>query len=313
MGLKRVSAKSSLFIKRIMDKYVEIFLDYLSVERGLSKNTILSYQGDLDAYLSFLGSVAKKNITASSREDIRDFMLHEKDKGLSVNSIARHLAALRMFYKFLAREKLIKADISSYIDTPKLWKRIPDVLNLEEVERLIEAPDLNTDRGVRDRAILELMYATGMRVSEVSNIKLSDVNSEVGFVRCLGKGRKERIIPLGKKAITAIARYLEKARPKQSKGRADILELFLSRSAKKISRVSLWKLIKGYAKKARIKKQMKPHILRHSFATHLLERGADLRSVQEMLGHANISTTQIYTHINGDRLKSIHKMFHPRG
>lgn len=295
-----------------MDKFIDMFLDYLSVERGLSKNTIISYGRDLNAYLKFLDSIAKKTISSSSREDIREFMLHEKDKGLSVNSIARNLACLRMFYRFLTRERLIKTDVSSYIDTPKLWKKIPDVLNLDEVEKLIESPDLNTAQGIRDRAILEVMYATGMRVSEVSNLKRSDVNAEVGFLRCLGKGRKERIIPLGKKAILAIERYLEKVRPQQAK-RGEVQELFLNRSGKKISRISLWKLIKQYAKKLRIKKDIKPHILRHSFATHLLERGADLRSVQEMLGHANISTTQIYTHINRDRLKSIHKMFHPRG
>ena len=295
-----------------MDKFVEMFLDYLSVERGLSKNTIISYRRDLDAYLKFLEAIAKKIVSTSTREDIREFMLHEKDKGLSVNSIARSLAALRMFYRFLARERLIKTDVSSYIDTPKLWKRIPDVLSFDEVEKLIEAPDLNTGQGVRDRAILELMYATGMRVSEVSNIKCNDINGEVGFVRCLGKGRKERLIPLGKQAITAIGRYLEKVRPKQLK-KSQAQELFLNRSGKKISRISLWKLVRSYAKKARIKKEVRPHILRHSFATHLLERGADLRSVQEMLGHANISTTQIYTHITRERLQSIHKMFHPRG
>lgn len=295
-----------------MDKLVGLFLDYLSVERGLAKNTLISYRRDLDAYMNFLDGVLKKGVTLSSREDIRDFMLHEKDKGLSAASIARNLTTLRMFYRFLARERLIKTDVSSYIDTPKLWKRIPDILDFNEVERLIEAPDLNTSQGVRDRAIIELMYATGMRVSEVSNVKVSDVNSDVGFVRCLGKGNKERIVPLGKKAIAAIARYLEKVRPAQVKSEP-AQELFLSRSGRKISRISLWKLIKLYARKAKIKKTIKPHILRHSFATHLLERGADLRSVQEMLGHADIATTQIYTHINRDRLKSIHKMFHPRG
>ncbi|HAJ56944.1 MAG TPA: site-specific tyrosine recombinase XerD [Candidatus Omnitrophica bacterium] len=295
-----------------MDKLVGLFLDYLNVERGLAKNTLISYRRDLDAYMKFLDGVSKKGITLSTREDIRDFMLHEKDKGLSASSIARNLTTLRMFYRFLARERLIKADVSSYIDTPKLWKRIPDILDLNEVERLIEAPDLNTNQGIRDRAIIELMYATGMRVSEVSNIKVSDINSDVGFVRCLGKGKKERIVPLGKKAIAAIARYLEKVRPAQLK-KEPVQELFLSRSGRKISRISLWKLIKFYARKAKIKKSMKPHILRHSFATHLLERGADLRSVQEMLGHADIATTQIYTHINRDRLKGIHKMFHPRG
>ncbi len=294
-----------------MDKHIELFLDYLSVERGLSKNTILAYRGDLKDYTGFLEAVSKKSISASSREDIRDFMLHQKDKGLSVNSISRALAALRMFYRFLAREKLIKSDVSSYIDSPKLWKKIPDVLNLDEVERLIEAPDLNTPQGVRDRAILEVMYATGMRVSEVAGLRLTDLNADVGFVRCLGKGKKERIVPLGTKAVASVARYLEKVRPRLVKSGAQ--ELFLNRSGRRISRVSLWKLIKGYARKARIKKPIRPHILRHSFATHLLERGADLRSVQEMLGHANISTTQIYTHVNKDRLRSIHKMYHPRG
>ena len=295
-----------------MDKFAEMFLDYLSVERGLAKNTIVSYRSDLEAYLKFLKAVAKKTVADASRDDIRDFMLYEKDKGLSVNSIARSLAALRMFHRFLSREKLIKTDVSSYIDTPRLWKKIPDVLNFDEAERLIEAPDLNTAQGIRDRAILELMYATGMRVSEVSDVRAADVNLEVGFVRCVGKGRKERLIPLGKKAMAAIARYMEKVRPQQLKGH-ETGELFLNRSGKKISRISLWKLIRIYARKARIKKKIRPHILRHSFATHLLERGADLRSVQEMLGHANISTTQIYTHISQDRLKSIHKMFHPRG
>ncbi|MFH0877291.1 MAG: site-specific tyrosine recombinase XerD [Candidatus Omnitrophota bacterium] len=295
-----------------MDQYVDIFLDYLNVERGLARNTIISYRRDLASYLKFLEAVAKKNVAASSRDDIRDFMLHEKDKGLSVNSIARSLASLRMFYRFLARERLIKADVSSYIDTPKLWKRIPDVLSFQDAEKLVEAPDLNVSQGIRDRAILEIMYATGMRVSEVSYLKLSDVNREVGFVRCVGKGRKERIIPLGQKAIVALTRYLEKVRSQQAKAE-NVVELFLNRSGKRISRISLWKLVKAYAKKAHIHKEIHPHILRHSFATHLLERGADLRSVQEMLGHANISTTQIYTHVNQNRLKTIHKMYHPRG
>lgn len=294
------------------DRFSEIFLDYLSVERGLAGNTIQAYRRDLAHYLHFLDAVAKKTVAASDREDIRRFMMHEKDKGLSVNSIARALAALRMFYRFLSRERLIKTDISSYIDSPKLWKRIPDVLSLEEVERLIDAPDGNTDQGIRDRAILELMYATGMRVSEVSSLKVGDVNGEVGFVRCFGKGKKERIVPLGKKAVAAIARYEQRGRPKFLKGKTSP-ELFLNRSGRRISRISLWKLIKGYARKVRIKKPMKPHILRHTFATHLLERGADLRSVQEMLGHANIATTQIYTHVTKDRLKSIHRTFHPRG
>jgi integrase/recombinase XerD len=295
-----------------MDKFVDLFLDYLSVERGLAENTIVSYRRDLSAYLKFLDAVAKKSVSATTREDIRDFMLHEKDKGLSANSISRNLTALRMFYRFLMRERLIKADVSTYIDSPRLWKKIPDILNIEEVERLIKAPDLGTDQGVRDRAIIETMYATGMRVSEVSNLKLGDVNQDVGFVRCLGKGKKERIVPLGREAQAAIDRYCGRVRSKQAK-KGSATELFLNRSGKKISRISLWKLIKKYARQAKIKKPMMPHILRHSFATHLLERGADLRAVQEMLGHASISTTQIYTHLNRDHLKSIHKQYHPRG
>lgn len=291
---------------------MDMFLDYLSIERGLSANTIISYRRDLKAYLEFLEKIAKKTVSSSSREDIRAFMFFEKDKGLAAPSIARNLTALRMFYRFLTRERLVKEDVSGYVDTPRLWKKVPEILNLEEVERLIEAADLRTDQGIRDRAILELMYATGLRVSEVSTLKLRDTHLDIGFLRCQGKGKKERIVPLGRKAGAAVTHYLEKARPKQIK-HDPVLELFLNRSGKKISRISLWKIVKHYARKAGIKKSIKPHILRHSFATHLLEGGADLRSVQEMLGHVDISTTQIYTHINRDRLKSIHKMYHPRG
>ncbi len=294
-----------------MDRLVGLFIDYLNAERGLSLNTIVSYRRDLAAYLKYLEAKARKDVGTSSREDIRGFMLDQKDRGLSATSIVRSLAALRMFYRFLSRERLIKADVSSYIDTPKLWKRIPDILSVDEVSRLITAPDLTKDQGIRDRAILESMYATGMRVSEVSGLRLADVNLEVGFVRCFGKGKKERIVPLGKEAQVAVARYQEKVRPRIVKGQAP--ELFVSRCGRRISRVSLWKIIKRYARQARIKKSLKPHMLRHSFATHLLERGADLRSIQEMLGHANISTTQIYTHVDRDRLKTVHKTFHPRG
>lgn len=298
--------------EEVADQLIRMFLDYLNVERGLSLNTLLSYGRDLNQYASYLKNMVKKDPVAATREDIRDFMLYKKDKGLSVNSIARNLAALRMFYRFLARERLVKTDVSSFIDSPRLWKKIPDVLSCQEVERLIEAPDLHTDQGIRDRAIMELLYATGMRVSEAIGVKLSDINREIGFVRCLGKGRKERIVPLGKKAIVAIDRYCEKSRQRFT-GKTSAQEIFLNRSGKKLSRISVWKLIKRYALKARIKHSIKPHLLRHSFATHLLERGADLRSVQEMLGHADISTTQIYTHVNKDRLKSIHRAYHPRG
>lgn len=238
-------------------------------------------------------------------------MLSQKDKGLSANSISRRLTAIRVFYRFLVRERILKTDPTSQIDSPKLWKKIPNTLSLNEIEALLNQPNLRTNQGIRDRAILEVIYATGMRVSEVVNMNNDDINLDIGFLRCIGKGNKERIIPLGRKAIDSIKRYREKTRPFLLNKKESKL-LFLNRFGKKLSRQSLWKIIKKCARQAKIKKDIKPHILRHSFATHLLERGADLRAVQEMLGHSNISTTQIYTHINKDRLKTIHRTFHPR-
>ncbi len=294
-----------------MKELIDTFLNYLSVERGLSNNTIVSYREDLNTYLDFMHKSNIDALSKISKNNITNFMFAQKDRGIGANSIARRLAAIRMFHRFLARERILKSDPSTLIDSPKLWKRVPETLTLNEVEALIFQPDIRETQGIRDRAILETLYATGMRVSEAVDLKIDSVNLDIGFLRCIGKGNKERVIPLGKKAIASINRYLEAARPKLLKGR-ESEALFVSRFGKKISRQSFWKMIKKYAKLAHIKKPMKPHILRHSFATHLLERGADLRSVQEMLGHSNISTTQIYTHINKDRLKSVHKQFHPR-
>lgn len=294
-----------------MKELIDTFLNYLSVERGLSNNTIISYRQDLNTYLDF---IKKSHIEVSSRiskSNITSFMFDQKDKGIAVNSIVRRLAAIRMFHRFLARERILKDDPSALIDSPKPWKKIPETLTLNEVEVLIAQPNVRSVQGLRDRAILETLYATGMRVSEAVNLKKDNLNLAIGFLRCVGKGNKERVIPLGRKAIAAINRYLEKARPEFLKDNASEF-LFVSRLGKKISRQSFWKMIKKYAKEAQVKKPIKPHILRHSFATHLLERGADLRSVQEMLGHANISTTQIYTHISKERLKSLHRQFHPR-
>jgi len=295
-----------------MRELVESFLNYLSVERSLSKNTILSYRRDLEKYIHYLKDSNINSLSQTARKNISDFMFGLKDGGLSAVSIARNLVAIKVLYRFLVRERILTTDPSSLLDSPKLWKKIPDVLSGLEVEALLEAPDLKTARGLRDKAILELMYATGLRVSEAVNLKTQDVNFDVGFLRCIGKGAKERIVPLGKESIQAIKKYLEEARPKLARSGREDTFLFLSRLGKKISRQSFWKLVKHYAKLARIKKNIRPHTLRHSFATHLLERGADLRSVQEMLGHADISTTQIYTHIDKNRLKMIHKNFHPR-
>jgi len=294
-----------------MKELISTFLDYLSVERGLSKNTIASYREDLTSYLDFMERMHIDTLSKIARQNITGFMLAQKEKGLAANSIARRLAAIRMFHRFLAREKITKGDPTSLIDSPKLWKKIPETLSLNEMESLIAQPNIRDTRGIRDKSVLETMYATGMRVSEVVNLKKDDINLDVGFLRCVGKGNKERVIPLGAKAAACLSRYITVSRPRLLKNK-DSEFLFVSRMGKKISRQSLWKLIKKYARQARIKKPIKPHIIRHSFATHLLERGADLRSVQEMLGHSNISTTQIYTHVNKDRLKAVHKQFHPR-
>ncbi len=295
-----------------MKDLIENFLYYLSVERNLAKNTINSYRRDLNNYKEFLDSKKINDLSSTTRETLSDFLFWRKDKGISASSIARQLAAIKSFHRFLVRERIVKHDPTALLDSPKLWKRIPDTLSSNEVETLLSQPQIKDKYGIRDKAIMELMYATGMRVSEAVNLKLESVNMDVGFVRCFGKGGKERIVPIGKKSAVAVARYINGLR-KETDKLAQSNNLFLNRFGRPLSRVWVWKMIKFYAKKAGIKKHIKPHILRHSFATHLLEGGADLRSVQEMLGHASISTTQIYTHVNKDRLKSIHKKFHPRG
>ncbi|MBU1853617.1 MAG: site-specific tyrosine recombinase XerD [Candidatus Omnitrophica bacterium] len=294
-----------------MHELIEEFLSYLSVERGFADNTLSSYKGDLVIFSKYLESSGIQSIQKVSRQIVTSFMLSEKDRGLSSNSISRELACLKSFFKFLVRENKVKEDITSVIESPKLWKRLPSTLNIQEVESLLKAPNLRELNGSRDKACLELMYATGMRVSELINVKMGDFNMELRFVKCFGKSSKERIVPFGKKAKEAIARYLSKSRPELLKKKVSNF-LFLTRLGKPMSRQTFWKIIKKYARLAGIKKDIKPHSLRHSFATHILERGADLRIVQEMLGHADISTTQIYTHVSKDRLKSIHKKFHPR-
>jgi integrase/recombinase XerD len=294
-----------------MDRLIGEFLNYLTVERGLSNNTLRAYQRDLNKYIDFLRQRGIRSFEKVKREDINNFSLAQKDKGLSVNSISRSLVAIKVFHRFLANEGHVARDITDVLVSPKLWKKLPDVLNINEVDRLLSQPDLSNWLGIRDRAILELLYGTGARVAEVANLELSDLNLEVGFVRCTGKGDKERIVPLGRKAVGAVRVYLDKVRPKLVK-KDNQPVLFLNRFGNKMSRQTLWKLIKKYSAYARINKAIMPHTLRHSFATHLLEGGADLRAVQEMLGHADISTTQVYTHINKDRLKSIHHKYHPR-
>jgi len=294
-----------------MKEFIDEFMNYISVERGLAKNTLLAYRRDLTKYIDYLAAKSVKAAAQVNREHVSNFMFDLKKHDMSPTTICRNLAAVKMFHRFLVRENLAKEDPTTLVDTPKLWMRIPSVLTQAEIESMIAAASGRNIQQVRDQAILEIFYASGLRVSELSDLKTTSINYEVGFVRAVGKGSKERIIPLGMKAREALQKYLLKARPKLLKNQVNDF-LFLSRLGKRISRQSLWAVIKFYAKKANIKKTIKPHTLRHTFATHLLEHGADLRSVQEMLGHADISTTQIYTHVDKERLKSVHKKFHPR-
>lgn len=295
-----------------MKEFIEDFINFLSIERGLAKNTLMAYRRDLSQYSGYLAQQGIHSADQVLKDHVIKYMYAQKERGLSANSISRSLAAMKMFHRFLVRERLAKEDATLLVDTPKLWKRVPEVLTVSEIEAMINASKGRSDQQIRDHAILELFYASGMRVSELVELRIENINLEIGYVRCIGKGSKERIIPIGKRAKEAVKKYIELVRKRLAKGQF-ISVLFLSRLGKKISRQSIWKGIKRYARKANIKKEIKPHTLRHSFATHLLEHGADLRSVQEMLGHADISTTQIYTHVDRERLKLVHKQFHPRG
>ena len=296
-----------------MEDQIRDFIHFLTIEKGLAKNTIVSYERDLKAYGLYLKNVELiTDWNDSRRVNIMHFLAHLKDQGKSSKTIARHIASIRSFHQFLLREKVSDQDPSVHIETPKPERSLPKVLSMEEVEALLEAPAVLDEYGLRDKAMLELMYATGMRVSELISLDISDVHASMGFVRCVGKGNKERIIPIGQTALQAIGRYLESGRGKlaSSKHRTD--SLFLNHHGNRLTRQGFWKILKKLAGKARIDKEITPHTLRHSFATHLIMNGADLRAVQEMLGHSDISTTQIYTHITNVRIKDVYSKFHPR-
>jgi len=295
-----------------MTPLIKEFITYLSVERGLARNTLSAYTRDLEKYTAHLEKAGVKDPDKVSRDQVTGYMFALKKQGLSTTSICRSLAAIKMFHRFLVRENFSKEDPTTLVETPKLWKRVPEVLTQKEIDAILQQAAAGKGiRAKRDHAMVELLYAAGLRVSELVDLKMTSVNYEAGFLRAVGKGSKERIIPVGKKAREALAYYCAKARPKLLKGKeADAL--FVSQQGRKMSRVSAWQMIKQYARLAGIKKNIKPHTLRHTFATHLLEHGADLRSVQEMLGHSDIATTRIYTHVDKERLKGIHKQFHPR-
>jgi len=294
-----------------MQGKVEEFLHYLTIERGLSHNTIISYRCDLLRFVNYLKKKRVAGFKGVKQGQITDFMMAEKERGLGANSISRSLAAIKVFFRYLISERQVIEDVTSVLESPKIWKKLPDTLSLNEVDKILSLKTKQTPLTRRDRTMIELVYSTGMRVSELVGLNMMDLNLEVGFVRCQGKGGKERIIPLGKKAIKMITDYKSETRSYFLK-KGEKKFLFLNKMGDSLSRQSFWKTIKYWTRRAGIKKTISPHTLRHSFATHLLERGADLRAVQEMLGHANISTTQIYTHINKERLKAIHSKYHPR-
>ena len=295
-----------------MEQWLDQLLHYLIVEKGLSKNTIEAYSHGLSRFLNHLREKGVQEIRDVGKFDVRGFLLALKKENLSAKTIVRNLVAIRTFFRFLVQEGILETNPVEDLESPKVAKTLPEILTLKEIEQLLEQPNLQTPLGMRDRAMLEMLYATGMRVSELTHLPTHQVNLEGGYVLLYGKGSKERIVPLGSEAIKWVTLYLKKSRGILAKGK-ESPSLFINRSGKGMSRQRFWKNLKDYGQKAGLRKRITPHLLRHSFASHLLEGGADLRSVQMMLGHADISSTQIYTHVTGERLKKIHQRYHPRG
>ncbi|MBA4537291.1 site-specific tyrosine recombinase XerD [Bacillus aquiflavi] len=296
-----------------MEDLLHDFLHFLIVEKGLAKNTIVAYERDLKNYIKYITKEENiSNLTDVRRIQIIHFLSSLKDQGKSARTLARHVASIRSFHQFLLREKAVDQDPTVHLDSPQLERTLPKVLSFKEVEMLLEHPNNRDHFGIRNKAMLELLYATGIRVSELIGLNIGDVHLTMGFVRCIGKGNKERIIPIGQTATESLQKYLQTGRPRLVSKKYRDEALFLNHHGRRLSRQGFWKILKGISKEAGIKKELTPHTLRHSFATHLLENGADLRSVQELLGHADISTTQIYTHVTKVRLKDVYSKFHPR-
>ena len=295
-----------------MKTLIQEFSDYLRIEKRNSPHTISAYRCDL---IRFSAGLSGKKLDSVTTANIRNFLISLKSQGMSASSVARSLSSIKSFFKYLCQDKQLKNNPAIILETPKRWRKLPDVSTHEDVEKLLKGPDLNSKLGLRDKAMLEILYASGLRVSELVSLKISQLNLEVGYLRTLGKGSKERIVPIGTLAKRAVENYLLNSRRSLVSSRKDgrkADELFLTRRGLGMTRQGFWKILKGYVAKVNIKPSVSPHILRHAFATHLLERGADLRSVQQMLGHSDISTTQIYTHILGKRMLEIYQQFHPR-
>ncbi len=289
------------------------FMDYLTLERGLSENTRLGYGHDLREFLAFISRKGYTSLQQVVRRDLLDFLQESKQKGLAAPSLARRLIAIKVFFRHLAGEGLLAVNVADAMDSPRLWKILPPTLSMAEVDRLLAMPPATTPRGLRDRAILETFYATGLRVSELAGLTLDSLRFDAEYIRCVGKGDKERVVPIGARAIAAVQAWREQGRPAYAaRGRPPSQAVFLSPRGQPLSRVALWHIIKTYARQAGISKEISPHTLRHSFASHLLANGASLRVIQEMLGHADIATTQIYTHVDQGRLQAIHQKYHPR-
>jgi integrase/recombinase XerD len=294
-----------------MNPAIALFLTHVRVEKGLSVNTVAAYRRDLTKFNVFVQK-RKLALEGVTRDDLVDFLAGMYRQKLESRTVARHLVTLRNFFRFAQLQELITTDPSLNLESPKIRRNLPGYLRLEEVERLLAQPDAKTASGLRDRAMLEVFYSTGLRVSELIGLRVTDLDAKVGCIRCIGKGDKERIVPAGRKALAIAEKYLRDARPKLLGKGVSSQALFVNRRGKSLSRVGVWKILSAYGRRAGLRVALTPHMLRHSFATHLLERGADLRSVQLMLGHADISTTQIYTHVVEERLKQIYKAHHPR-
>ena len=292
---------------------ISSFLTHVQVEKGLAVNTLSAYRRDLAKFEDF-AKKRKLALAAVKRDDLVDFLASLYRQKLESKTVARHLVTLRNFFRHAQVEELITEDPTAHLESPKIRRSLPGYLRLDEVEKLLELPDQTTPLGLRDRAMLEVLYSTGLRVSELTSLRVMDLDTKVGCVRCIGKGDKERIVPVGRKALAIVEKYLRHGRTAligATRGAAGAF-LFVNRRGGRISRVGVWKIFSSYGRKAGLRVPLTPHMLRHSFATHLLERGADLRSVQLMLGHSDISTTQIYTHVVEERLKQIYKAHHPR-
>ena len=294
-----------------MQALLDRFLDHLALERGLSDNTRTAYAADLKSFLAFLERRKLHLLNQVRRSDLLAYLTAEKDRGLSSTSLARRLVALKVFFRFLQQEGFLSESAAESMTSPRLWKMLPGTLTEQQVDALLAAPRRNRRTGVRDVAILEILYGSGLRVSELAGLRLDDVYIEDGFLRCLGKGDKERVVPLGQSARLSLQPYLAELRPHLAR-RGDPGTLFLTVRGRAFSRQGLWKLIRGYARMAGITSRATPHTLRHSFASHMLAHGAPLRIIQELLGHADIMTTQIYTHVDSSRLKAVHNRYHPR-